>query len=421
MTHLWLTLTREDIQIELAQAVDEGRDVSMLKARFDALLNSETIDQHEARDLLSDVQYCPIRADYSYEEPEPSPEENKSRSLLRPDYDKIYGAWLGRCCGCLLGKPIEGWKREQVATHLKATDNWPLSRYIERGAEQGQWFIEDIAFMPEDDDINYTVAGLGILERYGREFTSEDVGSYWLANIPILSTCTAERVAYRNMVDGIVPPKTALQRNPYREWIGAQIRADLWGYVNPGSPEAAAQMAIRDAAVSHVKNGIYGEMWAAAMVAAAFSEDSAEAIVRAGLSVIPQGSRLAHAISGQLRLRETASGPAVAIDDIHSRWNEHDPHHWCHVISNAEIVAMALLWGGMELGKTICLAVQAAFDTDCNGATCGSIVGAALGAGAVGTRWREPMNDTVETGVRGFSRATISELSRRTLAAIDSR
>ncbi len=33
-----------------------------------------------------------------------------------------------------------------------------------------------------------------------------------------------------------MPPETALIRNPYREWIGAQIRADLWGWVSPAQP-----------------------------------------------------------------------------------------------------------------------------------------------------------------------------------------
>src|SRR5438045_415981 len=142
--------------------------------------------------------------------------------------------------------------------------------------------------MPEDDDLNYTVCGLAIVEKYGREFTPENVAEFWLQNLPLLHTCTAERVAYKNFTNNIMPPDSAIHRNPYREWIGAQIRADFWGYINPGDPQAAAEMASRDACVSHVKNGVSGEMWVAAMVAAAFTTDDINEIIEAGLAQIPQ-------------------------------------------------------------------------------------------------------------------------------------
>jgi hypothetical protein len=163
-------------------------------------------------------------------------------------------------------------------------------------------FADLVSAMPEDDDTNYTATGLAILKRRGPGFTPEDVADFWLSDIPILHTYTAERVAYRNFCLQIPPPHSARFRNPHREWIGAQIRADFWGYAAAGDTALAAELAWRDACVSHVKNGIYGEMWAAAMIAAAFVTSDIRAVIEAGLGEIPPRSRL---WDGRTRARST--------------------------------------------------------------------------------------------------------------------
>jgi hypothetical protein len=122
-----------------------------------------------------------------------------------------------------------------------------------------------------------------------------------MMNMPLLSACTAERAAYRNFANQIAPPASAMFRNPYREWIGAQIRADFFGYVALGRPELAAELAWRDAAVSHVRNGIYGEMWAAAMLAAAAAENNPRRVIEIGLREVPAGSRFAEAVRAVLK------------------------------------------------------------------------------------------------------------------------
>ena len=106
--------------------------------------------------------------------------------------------------------------------------------------------------------MDYSVIALDLLRRKGFTFDPKHVGNTWMSKLPYHCTYTAERVAYRNLVSGLRPPETAYFRNPFRQWIGAQIRADVYGYVCPGNPEKAASLAWRDACVSHVKNGIYG-------------------------------------------------------------------------------------------------------------------------------------------------------------------
>jgi ADP-ribosylglycohydrolase len=269
--------------------------------------------------------------------------------------------------------------------------------------------------MPEDDDTNYTTLGLAIMKKYGRRFTPENVAEAWLTEMPILHTFTAERVAYRNLCLLIQPPASASYRNVHREWIGAQIRGDFWGYSCPGDPELAAEYAWRDASVSHVKNGIYGEMWAAAMIAHAFTTDDIEEIITAGLAQVPAKSRLAYDVAEMMKWHKEGVKYDDAVARIHKLWDENRLHDWCHTLSNARIVALALLWGGGDFGDSICKAVQPGFDTDCNGATVGSILGAAHGAGKVPKKWTEIFNDSLETGISGYHRVSVKEMAEETL------
>ncbi|HUU59134.1 MAG TPA: ADP-ribosylglycohydrolase family protein, partial [Phycisphaerae bacterium] len=107
-----------------------------------------------------------------------------------------------------------------------------------------------------------------------------------------------------------------------------------------------------------------------------------------------------------------------AVENIHERWDENQGHHWCHTISNAMIVATGLLYGELDYARSICRAVQPCFDTDCNGATVGSIVGAVLGAEALPEQWTAPVNDTLLTSLAGYNRVRISEMADQTVALV---
>jgi ADP-ribosylglycohydrolase len=209
-----------------------------------------------------------------------------------------------------------------------------------------------------------------------------------------------------------------LWRNPFREWIGAQIRGDFWGYAAPGNPELAADYAWRDASISHVKNGIYGAMWSAAMNSAAFVASNINQVLDAGLEQIPRNCRLADGVRRMRALHQDGQSYAQAVQAVHQEWDENSGHDWCHTISNAMIVTLALLWGEGDYVRTICRAVQACFDTDCNGATAGSIVGAMLGQSALPTQWTGVINDTVNTSVAGYNKVTLGELAAQTLSVL---
>lgn len=443
----WMTV-REDIHWETRQCMEEGRAVtSDLEAEAKAIkefAGSPAESEQRARTLSEQLSSLPLRDDFPYLEPDELEKirelRQAAKSLQSANYallaDKVYGAWLGRCAGCLLGQPIECWMRDRIEGLLKDTGNYPLSDYIRSdiapeirdrwnvrdeglvyGGRQINW-INNVAYMPEDDDTNYTILALRLLEIYGPNFTAEDVGEMWLNCLPLLHVCTAERVAYINLCNMILPPNSAQKHNPYREWIGAQIRGDLFGYVCPGHPEKAAEFAWRDARISHVKNGVYGEMFVSAMLAAAAVTDNIPEIIRQGLGQIPKTSRLYHSIVEVITLYERGENVSSAFELVLSRYDERCQHDWCHTISNAMLVTIALLYGEKDFEKTICLAVSMGFDTDCNGATAGSILGLVLGAKALPEKWIAPLHDTIYSGVDGVGKAAISELARRTVALI---
>ncbi|MCL6455108.1 MAG: ADP-ribosylglycohydrolase family protein [Alicyclobacillus sp.] len=337
--------------------------------------------------------------------------------------DRILGGWLGRSVGCMLGKPVEGWTREELEAYLMAAGAWPFADYVPYAPEvanrcprvpEARWRSccrGQIRRMERDDDIDYTVLGLLVLERFGPDFRPEDVAETWLGALPYHAVYTAERAAYRNLVMGEVPPRSAWMHNPYREWIGAQIRADVYGYVNPGRPERAAGLAWRDASVSHTGNGLYGAMFAAAAVAAAFCTKDVQSIVGTALAEIPWRSRAAEVVRDAFSWHRSEPDWEGAWSKLHAKWG-HLP--WVHVLPNLGAVVLALLYGEGDFLQSVSLAVRAGWDTDCNGATVGSILGVMHGPGAIPEHLRAPLNDSVDTWVAGAGDCRLSRFAERT-------
>lgn len=178
-------------------------------------------------------------------------------------------------------------------------------------------------------------------------------------------------------------------------------------------------MAWRDASISHVKNGIYGAMFVAACLAAAATTDNIEDVLLAGLGEIPTTSRLYEALMGVYEGYKNGVTEKECFKSIHETYDEHDNHDWCHAISNSVICVASLLYGNGDYGKSICLANEAGFDTDCNGATVGSIFGMTHGADSVPEEWTKPLNNTLETSIFGVGTVRITDRVEKTLEQIE--
>jgi len=213
----------------------------------------------------------------------------------------------------------------------------------------------------------------------------------------------------------MIPPLTATFRNPYREWIGALIRGDAFGYVNPGDPGAAARLALKDARLSHTGNGIFGEVWAAALCAAALAECDMAEVYESGLSVVPEGSRLAIALRSIRELHHEGRSWAQALDWIDTELGQYP---WVHTINNAAQIATGLLWGSSFI-DAIHITVAGGRDTDSNAATVGSVWGALHGIEAIPGDLVGSTHTRVRSAVRDFDRVSIDDLVTRTLTLIE--
>ena len=437
--HVW-EFYASNLLTEYQQSMEEGLDIERYKDLFFTVAGLPT---DEIKKKLGDVLFEIVttanrRSDYSYIEPS---ELDHIKSLRQKDSaplaycadtleSKIYGAWMGRVCGCMLGKTVEGIRTNELVPFLEQTNNYPMHRYIYRTdltqdifekytfGFAGRCYADEIDGMPVDDDTNYVVLAQLILDQYGKDFTPLDVSRVWMNYQGKDAYCTAERVAFCNFVKGYAPPESAIYKNPYREWIGAQIRGDYFGYINPGNPELAAEMAWRDASISHVKNGIYGEMFVAAMLAVAACTNDIEKIILGGLAEIPHTSRLYEDIMAVLSAYQGGTSQQDCFAMIHSKYDEYTAHGWCHTIPNAMIVAAALLYGAGDYGRSICMAVETGFDTDCNGATVGSILGMANGIESISEYWQKPIHDTIHTSIFGVGTVKIADCVKLTMQHI---
>jgi ADP-ribosylglycohydrolase len=411
---------------QLVQARSEGVDVTDVQARWlaaggttDAPVSGASAEPAPpalralARELL-DVLDARTADWHEPEIPElPSlgePAELEARTL---------NAWLGRAAGNLLGKPVEKIPREGIREILASSGQWPLTQYITAVGVpddvQRRWpwnrrsketsLREVINGMPEDDDINFAILALLMMERYGRGLTTEDVAQSWLNDLPAGRVFTAERVAYRNLLEGVDPARAAVVGNPFREWIGAQIRTDAYGWANPGDRTAAARLALVDARLSHTGAGVDGALWVAAMSAAALVLDDPVDAGVAGLEVVDERGAIARAVGFGLSLADAELDDA--LDALHAEYGD---LHWVHAVNNTALTAYALT--APDFTTAIGRAVMGGWDTDSAGATVGAVFGATRGVPA---EWSTPLDNRVTTSLPGMNQIAIDELAARTV------
>ncbi|MHA6630257.1 ADP-ribosylglycohydrolase family protein [Pseudonocardia sichuanensis] len=414
---------------EIAQRRESGYDVDAVVARAESL----DLTPGGAKELTDALETTTRSPAWAYEEPEgladilaclpePLPPQRPAGDVVE---DKIHAGWLGRIAGCNLGKPVEmgtHWTAAHIRSYLELAGAYPLDDYIPlldpmpAGYELRKDLMHtttrgNVHGSERDDDIDYPILGLHLLETHGTVLRPEHVADAWLTFLPFGQVYTAEKVAYRNLVHSVPIERVACHHNPYREWIGAQIRGDIFGWTHPGDPRAAATLAYQDAALSHTANGVYGEMWAAALVAEAFVATSARDVVERSLRHVPPRSRLAEVIRDVLDQHAAGSTWDEALVRIQADYGHYS---WVHTLNNAALVVAGLLWGEGDYARTVGLTVMGGWDTDSNAATTGSVAGVLLGTAALPARFIDPLQNRTRSALFGFDDSVISGLAART-------
>jgi hypothetical protein len=199
-----------------------------------------------------------------------------------------------------------------------------------------------------------------------------------------------------------------MHNNPYKHSCGAFIRSEIWACIAPGCPAVAAKYAYEDAIIDHGDGeGTFAEIFCAAMESAAFVETDLRKLIEIGLSYIPADCGVTGAVRHAIASYDAGKGWREARDALLDEYrgglnihqvSEDDQHKgfadgqrgW-DVPSNIGIIVLGLLYGQGGFDKTLCTTVNCGEDTDCTGATVGSLFGIMHGIETIPEKWITPI------------------------------
>ncbi|SHO46070.1 ADP-ribosylglycohydrolase family protein [Anaerocolumna xylanovorans] len=312
---------------------------------------------------------------------------------MKTEYiEGIYAGWLAKIIGIRLGAPIEGWTYDKIKNIYGEMEGYPV----------------DYRDFAADDDSNVPLFFLRALEdgRNGFDLKAQDVADALLNYAPFehgffwwggYGTST-EHTAYLNIRNGIPAPRSgSIEQNgsAVAEQIGGQIFIDTWGLVAPGNTDLAAKYAREAASVTHGGNGIYGGIFVAVCISAAFEEKDIKKIIQKGLSYIPEDCEYARVVQAVMEYYE--NHPAdwrECFRYIYENFGYDRYPGNCHIIPNIAVMILALLYGEGDFSKTLTICNMCGWDTDCNVGNVATIMGVRNGLNGIPyEKWRKPVHD----------------------------
>ena len=439
----------EDLKVVLldviADRAERGYEVAGFRERVHAAPSSydELAAIHQALDE------APRRPDWPYVEPDDLETiwaecpDLPVDPLQQVDLDaagrRAAAGFLGSVCGCVLGKPVE--VRTTMAALQRAAEaagEWPIRDYLSEalldalGDRHRSWqeaVRGRIRFVARDDDINYTVLGMLILEQHGIGFSRGDVMQMWLANLPLAYTFGPERMLLTRT--SAVAIAERLRRGRGLAGIGDDPEPVLTAMVaswNPGDELCGAQIPCRRLWLRLSRPATAGSHpgLAGRGLGPIAAPASTPPCLPPRPSPPPSSSTIRWScaawrcvVSRAAAASMSASATAWSRSRGRRDWRDgyrriHDRYGCyghCRIYQETGTLINTLRFAaGVEDG--ICMQVSQGNDTDSYGATAGSLLGVRYGR-APEQRWLVPFNDEIRTTVAGLYESSQTKVAQR--------
>ncbi len=327
--------------------------------------------------------------------------------------DKMRGCWLGKNIGGTLGYPFE----------------------CKQGAIDLDYYTHDLSLgVLPNDDLDLQLVWLLACEAYGKKVNAEILANYWVSHI--FPDWSEYGMAKRNLRVGILPGASGKYNNPFGDSNGAWIRSEIWACLHPGHPELAVKYAYEDAIVDHCGEGVYAEIFCAAIQSAAFAESDMEILIDIALSYIPKDCAVAAAVA---YIRELAKDETLDWKAARKKFLQKFPSSFGNrplpgekfdpeipfgtqgydAPSNIGIMLLGHYYGGGDFSRAICIAAGCCEDADCTAGTLAALYGIIGGTACIDEKWLVPIGDEIKTKCVDTTKLhickTVTELTERIL------
>ena len=327
--------------------------------------------------------------------------------------DKLKGCWWGKVAGGTLGAPFEG---------RRAVLDVPF--YVQ----------ENPAGIP-NDDVDFQLVSLLACETYHNKVDARILAEYWMSLVAV--SISEYGVAMNNLRCHLLPPLSGKVNNPCQNSNGAFIRSEIWACLCAGNPDIAVRYALEDASVDHFGEGVYGEIFCAAMEAYAFIESDINKIIDKALSFIPENSDLVKAIAvvrecynsgmswqdARYELLSKVPGSfGISYSNVATGRDLDLPkcEPYYDAPNNISLAILGLLYGVGDFEISLVITNPGGADTDCTAGFAGAVIGTILGYLHLPDKWIKPLGSKLVTCCLCFRDdakypKTIEELCERIL------